>query len=248
MSRGRPTARGCWCNENGARSLWWVDLATRQLTPLALDFARSDRNPRLSPDGREIAYWKIEANGSTNIWTQSLDGGSPHRVTADAESISYPAWSPDGQWLAVQIKRGKDTHVGVVSKNGGPVEQITHATGLSGANSWSPDGDQIAFAGQRDGVWNVWAVSRRTQRQPAADAFHRAERLRAVPVVVARRPPHRVRARHPPRECLDRAGPVKIRRSDQKRRRSPHCARQRDRRSSRVNVPANVLDVMVLSE
>jgi dipeptidyl aminopeptidase/acylaminoacyl peptidase len=29
--------------------------------------------------------------------------------------------------------------------------------------SWSPDGDQIAFAGQRDGVWNVWAVSRRTR-------------------------------------------------------------------------------------
>jgi Tol biopolymer transport system component/DNA-binding winged helix-turn-helix (wHTH) protein len=147
---------------NGARSLWWIDLATRQLTQLAVDFARTDRNPRLSPDGREIAYWKIEGNGSTNVWTQSVSGGSPHRVTADAESINYPAWSPDGQWLVVGIKRGKDTHVGVVSKKGGPVEQITNERGLSGAHSWSPDGDQIAFAGQRNGVWNVWAVSRRT--------------------------------------------------------------------------------------
>ena len=148
---------------NGARSLWWVDLATRRLTPLALDFARSDRNPRLSPDGSEIAYWKIESNGSINVWTQSVAGGRPHRVTADAESMSYPGWSPDGQWLAVQIKRGKDTHVGVVSKNGGPVEQITHETGLSSGNSWAPDGDQIAFIRLRNGVWNVWAVSRRTQ-------------------------------------------------------------------------------------
>jgi TolB protein len=49
-----------------------------------------------------------------------------------------------------------------VSKKGGPVEQITNERGLSGAHSWSPDGDQIAFAGQRNGVWNVWAVSRRT--------------------------------------------------------------------------------------
>jgi TolB protein len=138
----------------------WLDLATRRLTPL--DLVKNARNPRLSPDGREIAYWMIEANGSTNTWTQTLDGGSPHRVTADAESINYPVWSPDGQWLAVTIKRGQLTHIGVVSKNGGPVEQLTNATGLSGANSWSPDGDQIAFEGQRDGVWNVWAVSRRT--------------------------------------------------------------------------------------
>jgi len=146
---------------SGGRTMWWVDLATRQLTPTNL--AKNMQSPRLSPDGREVAYWMIEANGSANIWTQALDGGSPRRVTADPEAISYPWWSPDGQWLAVGIKRGKDTHVGVVSKNGGPVEQITNAAGLSAPQSWSPDGDQIAFAGQRDGVWNVWTVSRRTR-------------------------------------------------------------------------------------
>ena len=144
-----------------ARTLWWVDLATRHLTPTNL--GKNMESPRLSPNGREIAYWTIEANGSANIWTQALEGGTPHRVTADAEAISYPWWSPNGQWLAVGIKRGKVTHVGVVSKNGGPVEQITNATGLSAPGSWSPDGDQIAFAGQRDGVWNVWMVSRRTR-------------------------------------------------------------------------------------
>jgi len=146
---------------SGARILWWVDLATRQLTPT--DLATNMQTPRLSPDGREIAYWTIEANGSANIWTQPIEGGKPRRVTADTEAISYPWWSRDGQWLAVTIKRGKDTHVGVVSKNGGAVEQITNATGLSSPGSWSPDGDQIAFAGQRDGVWNIWTVSRRTR-------------------------------------------------------------------------------------
>lgn len=143
------------------RTMWWVDLTTRLVTPT--DLAKNMQSPRLSPDGREVAYWLIEANGSANIWTQALDGGSPRRVTADAEAMSYPWWSPDGRWLAVGINRGKVAHVGVVSKDGGPVEQITNATGLSRPTSWSPDGDQIAFAGQRDGVWNVWAVSRRTR-------------------------------------------------------------------------------------
>jgi Tol biopolymer transport system component len=147
----------------GPQSLWWIDVATRRLTPVPIAFARSDRNPRLSPDGREIAYWKIEANGSTNTFIQAIDGGEPRRVTADKESMNYPAWSPDGQWLVVTIKRGKDTHLGVVSKNGGPVEQITNEKGLSSAHSWSPDGDQITYVGLRGVVWNVWAVSRRTR-------------------------------------------------------------------------------------
>jgi Tol biopolymer transport system component len=146
---------------SGTRTLWWVDLATRQLSPTAL--AKNMESPRLSPNGREVAYWMLEPNGSANIWTQALDGGTPRRLTDDAEALSYPWWSRDGQWLAVTMKRGKVTHVGVVSKSDGAVEQITNATGLSSAASWSPDDDQIAFAGQRDGVWNVWAVSRRTR-------------------------------------------------------------------------------------
>ncbi len=36
--------------------------------------------------------------------------------------MSYPAWSPDGKRLAVEIKRGDKTFVGVVSRDGGPVD------------------------------------------------------------------------------------------------------------------------------
>jgi len=32
-------------------------------------------------------------------------------------------------------------------------------------HDWSPDGERILFAGQRDGVWNVWSVSRSTKQQ-----------------------------------------------------------------------------------
>jgi hypothetical protein len=116
---------------------WEEQRAARLVAGQTVDRVR----PQQRPMATRSPYWKIEANGSTNVWTQSLAVGSPRRVTADAESINYPAWSPDGQWLAVGIKRGKVTHVGVVSKNDGPVEQITHETGLSGAHSWSPPPD-----------------------------------------------------------------------------------------------------------
>ena len=140
----------------------WVDLATRRTTPVPLRVG-DIRSARLSPDGRRIAFHVIDPGGAVNVWTAPLDGGPRRRVTQDAEAVSYPAWSPDGQWLAVEIKRGDQTSVGVVPSGGGAVEPLTFDRGQSWPRSFSPDGEWIAFAGQRDGIWNVWAVSRRTK-------------------------------------------------------------------------------------
>jgi Tol biopolymer transport system component/DNA-binding winged helix-turn-helix (wHTH) protein len=143
---------------------WWVDPRTRRL-------ARAGRvegdmaNARVSPDGRELAFHVIESTGEVNVWTRPLDGSGPRRrVTSDAEVMSYPAWSPDGRWLTVEIKRGDQTHVGVVPRDGGRVEQLTSEDGQSWPHSWSPDGERITFAAERGGVWNVWSVSRRTRQ------------------------------------------------------------------------------------
>ena len=98
-----------------------------------------------------------------NVWAQPLAGGPRRRVTSDAEAVSYPAWSPDGASIAVEIRRGDSTQIGVVSAGGGEITLLTDARGQSWPHSWAPDNDRIAFAGQRDGVWNVYTVSRRTR-------------------------------------------------------------------------------------
>ncbi|HWT45932.1 MAG TPA: hypothetical protein VN085_08195, partial [Vicinamibacterales bacterium] len=46
---------------------------------------------------------------------------------------------------------------------GGPVEQLTTDRGQHWPDSWAPDNDRIAFAGERDGVWNLFTVSRTTR-------------------------------------------------------------------------------------
>jgi TolB protein len=144
-------------------TLGWIDVSTRRTTPLGLS-GEGVRSPRVSPDGRDLAFWSLEPNGAMNVWIQRMAGDAVRRrVTADAEAIGYPAWSPDGRWLAVEMKRGERTQVGVVSADGGPVEQITNDAGQSWPHSWSPDGDQIAFAAERQGVWNLGVVSRRTR-------------------------------------------------------------------------------------
>jgi Tol biopolymer transport system component/DNA-binding winged helix-turn-helix (wHTH) protein len=143
-------------------TLWTIDSQTRRTRQTAVH-GPDVASARPSPDGREVAFHVIEPDGVMNVWVQPLDGGPRRRVTADAEAVSYPAWSPDGRSLAVEIKRGDQTHVGVVPLAGGPVEQLTSEPGQSWPHSFSPDGEHIAFAGERDGVWNVYAVSRRTR-------------------------------------------------------------------------------------
>ena len=149
----------------------WLDVATKQLTqiPVSSDGVLSQR---LSPDGTEMAFHMIDAGGVINVWTQPLDGGARKQITFDAEAMSYPMWSADGQSLVVEIKRGDDTHMGVVSRNGGPVELLVTERGQSWPYSWAPDGDRIAFAGARDGVWNIYLVSRTTKKVQQLTEFN----------------------------------------------------------------------------
>jgi Tol biopolymer transport system component/DNA-binding winged helix-turn-helix (wHTH) protein len=139
----------------------WIDVTTRRVTPASFNSGRMGE-PRLSPSGDALVFHAIGENGVLNLWTQPLTAGPRRQVTFDPETISYPTWSPDGRSIAAEMKRGNDTHVVVVPAAGGAVEQLTFDHGQSWPNTWSPDGEWIAFAGERNAVWNLWAVSRRT--------------------------------------------------------------------------------------
>ena len=147
---------------NRKLSFAWLDIATRQLTTAGAS-ADGVLSPNLSPDGREIAFHVIDEGGVLNVWRQSVDGGPRKQVTFDTEAMSYPLWSPDGQSIVVEIKRGDHTHIGIVPKDGGPLEPLVTQRGQSWPFSWAPDSDRIAFAGSREGVWNVYSVSRKTR-------------------------------------------------------------------------------------
>jgi Tol biopolymer transport system component len=140
----------------------WLDVATSRLTPIPIT-ADGALSPSVSPDGREVAFHVIDEGGVLNVWTQRIDGGPRQQVTFDTEAMSYPTWSPDGQSIVLEIKRGDDTHIGIVPKDGGAVQPLVTERGQSWPFSWAPDNDRIAFAGSRDGVWNIYSVSRKTK-------------------------------------------------------------------------------------
>ncbi|HEY6119961.1 MAG TPA: hypothetical protein VIV66_08380, partial [Pyrinomonadaceae bacterium] len=120
--------------------------------------------PRLSPDGTKIAF-NAYVGGSMNLWLYSMADGWTSQLTFDQESLGFPSWSPDGKWIAAELKRKDDTYIVLIPVDGGETIQLNSDHGQSWPGSWSVDGDRITFAGCRNGVWNIWWVSRTTKQQ-----------------------------------------------------------------------------------
>ncbi len=108
-------------------------------------------DPRISPDGRWVAYVrvtldKMENGYKRNIWLSAVDGGEPRQLTRSGKD-SQPRWSPDGRKLAFVSARGDRPQVYLlpVAEPGGEARALTDARTGAVTPDWSPDGQQIAY-------------------------------------------------------------------------------------------------------
>jgi len=115
-------------------------------------------DPRLSPDGRLVAYVvsRIDEEESayrTAIWVAALDGSEePRQFTSGERNDGSPRWSPDGRWLAfVSNREGEDEkkakgQLYVLPADGGEPRRLTDGQESVESVAWSPDSSRIAFA------------------------------------------------------------------------------------------------------
>jgi dipeptidyl aminopeptidase/acylaminoacyl peptidase len=109
-------------------------------------------DPRLSPDGKQIAFTRVWVDKEsdayrTRIQIVSRDGGEPRDLTSGVLD-SQARWSPDGRFLAfVRGEEGKDkdAHIFILPMNGGESRKLTSLKGGASDPAWSPDGQRIAF-------------------------------------------------------------------------------------------------------
>ena len=111
----------------------------------------SPREPRLSPDGRRVAY-TAEAGGARQVFILDLRSGATRQLTASEKAVSDPQWAPDGAHLAYV----RDDAIWVIGTNGSRPTLVTDHPAGSRVPRWAPDGRQIAFVSRRRGWSQVW--------------------------------------------------------------------------------------------
>jgi len=105
-------------------------------------------DPRVSPDGKTIAYTRngydtMRDRSTSRIWLIDADGGN-HRPLTDRTGTS-PRWSPDGQRIAFTAATEEGTEIFMHWLADNRTARLTQLNESPGALSWSPDGSRIAM-------------------------------------------------------------------------------------------------------
>src|SRR5579862_1194484 len=108
-------------------------------------------SPRISPDGRYVAYTVSETNWEENafetqIWISMSATGERYQLTHAKKSSSDPRWAPDSRRIAFLSDRDGNQQIYMISVAGGEATRLTHFEAGVTQFEWSPDGKMIAFA------------------------------------------------------------------------------------------------------
>jgi len=123
--------------------------------------------PKISPDGRLIAFVGVDQQGKHQIWVRPLEALEAHPL-AGTEGVTNrvrPFWSPDSRYLAYFV----DSRLMKIPVDGGPPQKIADTEITGGDGTWSKDGT-ILFDGS------------------TSDPIHRVEAAGGVPRVEREKP------------------------------------------------------------
>jgi imidazolonepropionase-like amidohydrolase/WD40 repeat protein len=113
-----------------------------------------DMQPRFSPDGSRIAFIS-DRDGADNLWTMDLQGKEMTQVSSeDFRLVHNPAWTPDGNYIAVRKHFTRQRSLGAGEiwlyhvAGGKGVQLVERKTDQKDINepAFSPDGRYLYYS------------------------------------------------------------------------------------------------------
>lgn len=138
----------------------WIDRQGKQ-TSLTSEKGSYRYGPRLSPDGKRLAFSYNPGPGSSDIWIQDLRRDTRIRLTTDGSNIR-PIWTPDSSRVTfASFKFGSfNLYWKPADLSAEAVPLLTREYGQTPV-SWSPDGQFLAFIERNpDSGDDIWVLHR----------------------------------------------------------------------------------------
>lgn len=134
----------------------------------------SVEDPRISPDGRWVAFVRVQIDREKNtylrnIWLASVDGKRLFPLTRSGKD-TQPRWSPDSRYIAFTSGRSDkpQIHLSAIDQTGDP-RKLTSLPNGANASVWSPDGTQIAFVAGMSAADRAYEADPIGSKKPTED-------------------------------------------------------------------------------
>jgi serine/threonine protein kinase/Tol biopolymer transport system component len=134
--------------------LIWFDRTGRNLGAIG-DPGRY-QSPRLSPDGRRLAFDRFKA-GAFDIWELDFERGNETRLTFGQSSEGGTVWSPDGRSLFFRADQGAPPRIFRKDLVSGRETLALPGSGtMQEAEDLSRDGRTLLFTQRTVGGFDIW--------------------------------------------------------------------------------------------
>ncbi|MEM6802679.1 MAG: DPP IV N-terminal domain-containing protein [Bacteroidota bacterium] len=98
------------------------------------------RNPRLSPDGKKLAFTVLN-----RLYVMDYPSGTPKRLTDHNFTEAMPSWHSNSKDLAFVSWEGKEGHIYTINTPGGSAQKITQKAGIYTEPAWDGKSNRIVF-------------------------------------------------------------------------------------------------------
>ena len=152
---------------------------------------RPVEGPRISPDGKWVAYTvtttsMVKDEDEQRVWMVPFAGGDPIALTSDGVSSAHPEWSPDGKYLAfLSARKGDTTQVWLLNRLGGEATQLTNEPQAVDSILWAPDGKRLCLV-MRDASRDELEAAKDREEEKETGEKVEKEKKAAKPWVIDR--------------------------------------------------------------
>jgi len=141
-------------HRGGGPSVWRIG----QLGGGATKLIPNAEKPAVSPDGKRIAFTRVDEAGYERIWyAETNDLTRQKQLTTEADGLwwqSEPVWSPDNTSVCYTTRAG----LRVISVDESQSVPLTKDEDLDVEPVWGADGRFVYFSSYREGTRALWRV------------------------------------------------------------------------------------------